>query len=227
MELSGKKSAILFLDRNRFDLYVEGSQNVLSFPFEETVINAMDVLSPVELDTQIKAFVEQNGISPANIMVILSSNVIFEKDIEIKDLESKDQEIETFSDNVPFENVYIQSLPIATGIHVIAANRDLCDSIRNSFSKLGFGIDSFVPYIALGLQVNIGVLDLETSKQIIKNLDSMRHYAFPIEKISNSATAHVAQDMGSKPRNFNIKLYAMIGILGVLILVLLFLLLRR
>lgn len=226
MELSGKKSAILFLDRNRFDLYVEGSQNVLSFPFEETVINSMDVLNPAEFDNQIKAFVEQNGISPANIMVLLSSNVVFEKDIEIKDLEDKDQEIETFSDNVPFENVYIQSLPITTGIHVIAANRDLCDSIRNSFEKLGFSIDYFVPYIALGPEVNISTLDLETSQQIIKNLDSMRHYAFPIEKISNSATVHVVQDTGSKTRNFNIKLYVMIGILGVLILVLLVLLFR-
>src|SRR3989344_7333675 len=101
MDFNAKKSAVLFLDRNRFDFYIDGAKNVLSLPFSETIINAMDVINPQELENQIRAFVQQSGINPANIIIILSPNVVFEKDIQAADIQSVEHEIEKFKDSIP------------------------------------------------------------------------------------------------------------------------------
>lgn len=226
MEFGIRQSAVLFLDRDRFDLYVNGMDIVLSFPFSDAIINSMDVINASMLETQIKAFVQQNSIRLANVMIILSANVIFEKDIEVAEVEKRDIELEKFRETVPFESLYTLLFPLPQGVRILAVSKALCDSIKNSFEKIGFAIDSIVPYEALGPEAgNLNALDPQISQQIIKRLDSIRHYGFPIEKkIDGSQTK--SEETPVAPAKKTIRLYVMIGIFFFLLLVLGFLALR-
>ncbi len=222
MDLSTKTNAILFLDRDRFDFYMAASGNILSLPFSENIVNAMDVVNLEQFETQIRAFVDQNKIGPANIMMILSPNIVFEKDIET----IGEHEVEKFRDTVPFENIYTQSFPLAGGVRVIAVNRDLCDAIKNSFENLGFNIDTIVSYAALGSEMgNIGALDLEISQQIIKRFDSIKHYSFQMDKKTDKSQI-TSKNTTSILAKKNIRLYVMIGVFLFFLLILGFLIFR-
>lgn len=229
MDFNAKRTAVLFLDRNRFDFYVDGAQNVLSFPFLETIINAMDVINPQELENQIKAFVQQSGINPANIMIILSPNVVFEKDIQAADIQSVEHEIEKFKDSIPFENIYTQSFPLQQNVRIVAVSRDLCDAVKNSFEKLGFSIGAIVSYFALGPQIsNMQALDAEVAKQIVKNLDTLKHYSFSIEKtITNAESPAVSKKSPQTSNKIPLRLYLMIGVFILLLVILAVLFLTR
>lgn len=229
MGLGTRQSAILFLDRDRFDLYVNGMDHVFSFPFSETTINSMDVVNTSILETQIGAFVEQNNIRLANIMIILSPNLIFEKDIEVAEVEKRDIEMEKFQETVPFERLYTLSFPLLQGTRILAVNKALCDSIKNSFEKLGFLVDSIVPYVALGPDANnITALDPQTSQQIIKRWDSLGHNGFSIEKnIVTPASNPSEEHAPGTAKNLNIRLYIMIGAFIFLLLILFFLIFLR
>lgn len=229
MGLGTRQSAILFLDRDRFDLYVNGMDHVFSFPFSETTINSMDVVNTSILETQIRAFVEQNNIRLANIMIILSPNLIFEKDIEVAEVEKRDIEMEKFQETVPFERLYTLSFPLLQGTRILAVNKALCDSIKNSFEKLGFLVDSIVPYVALGPDANnITALDPQTSQQIIKRWDSLGHNGFSIEKnIVTPASNPSEEHAPGTAKNLNIRLYIMIGAFIFLLLILFFLIFLR
>lgn len=224
MGLGTRQSAILFLDRDRFDLYVNGMDQVFSFPFSETTINSMEVVNTSILEAQIRAFVEQNNIHPANIIIILSPNVIFEKDIEVAEVEKRDIEMEKFQETVPFERLYTLSLLLPQGARILAVSKALCDSIKNSFEKLGFLVDSIVPYVALGHDANnIIALDPQTSQQIIKRWDSLGHNGFSIEKNIDTSASNPSKQAPGTAKNINIRLYVIIGVFIFLLLILLLL----
>ena len=224
MDFNKKQPAILFLDRNRVDFWTTGLSAPVSIQLPETVVNLLEVSNVAGLENIIKTFVQQNSLPPRTLTIILSFNILFEKDfVEILP-EKREIEIQKFLGSIPFENLYSKSFSSPQATHVIAVNKDLCDAVKNSFLKLGFEIDVIVPYVALGPEANTDTLDLRTSQQIIKNLDSMKQYGIPFEKIDTSIQPIIPKE--TKTRKVNIRLYVMIGSLGILIMVLFTLLLR-
>ena len=99
MDITKRQPAILFLDRNSFDFFVSGAANALRFQFSENVIASLEIANMEALENQVKLFVEQNSIPPCNITMVLSPNVVFEKDFEeTVPLEQKEEEMEKFFD---------------------------------------------------------------------------------------------------------------------------------
>jgi hypothetical protein len=184
----------------------------------------MDVISAVDLENQIKLFVEQNNIPPSNILIIVSPNVVFEKDIEGMPSDTREAQVQRFLDTVPFENLYTLTFPTAQGIHVIAVNKGLCETLKNSFIKIGSTVDSIIPYSALGPDgTNLTALSADVGRQLIKKVDSVRHSGFPLEKPTQSTTSPSPKDTSVAPKKRNIRLYVMIGFLAVITVFLLFL----
>src|SRR3972149_3511478 len=110
---------VLFLKRNGFDFYEDKMENILSFPFSEAVVNSLEIINPQEFNNQIKAFVEINKFLPAALMIILSADVLFEKDIQTQDPNIQSQETSEILDIIPFESISTKLLPIGQGVRAI------------------------------------------------------------------------------------------------------------
>lgn len=238
MDFSKTKQCILFLDRNRFDYFDGTTGQIITMPFPETIISSLDVLSVEGFEQQIKLFIEQNKLLPTNIVVILSSNVLFEKDIVDVPVDQQTAEVEKFLDIVPFDNLATKLIPLQKGVRISAVNKDLCDSLATGFEKCGFKIESIIPYEELQPEImQFTALDGPTLTVIMKKIDSIKNFSFVFDmKIparekaklqtsdKNSSQQKMAPDKKEAPNK--IRIIALIIIFGILIAVLAFMLLR-
>lgn len=226
MDFNKKPPALLYLDKNGFYFFEEGLPNVVSAAFTEDAVRVMDVINSAILLTQIKTFTEQYKLIPAAITIVLSPNVVFEKDIVGLSYDEQENTVKAFVDTVPFESVLYRSYPIEKGVKVICCNEDLFQELKNAFEKASFNIESVVPYQLLGVdQTLIKNLTADTASQFLKRADHLKQFTIlttekekqqtqttPASSTPAAATAPV--------KKVNVRLYGMIGIFAVLFIIL-------
>lgn len=156
-------------------------------------------------------------------MIILLADVLFEKDIQVQDPNTQAQEVQKFLDIIPFESISTKILPIQQGVRAIAVNKNLLDALKISFEEFGFSIEGMVPYEFLGeLSSGINSVTTETSKTIIKQFDSLKEASFEFERNEKKTASQVESQVGkNKPKS--LRLYIILGIFGLLLLILIFL----
>ena len=225
MDFKKRYQGVLFLKRDGFDFYEDKSGRISSFPFSTAVVNSLEIINLQEFKNQIKAFVEINKFLPADLMIILSADILFEKDIQTQDPNVQSQETQNFLDIIPFESISTKLLPAKLGIRVIAVNKNLIDTLSSSFKELGFLIEGIVPYETVEGFEGIYSLNNEISKSIIKQFDSLKNASFEFENERKPIPPASSHTGGSTEDR--LKLYAMLGVLGVLLLILISLIIIR
>ena len=213
---------VLLLKRDGFDYYEDKSGRILSFPFSLAVVNSLEIVNLEELKKQIKAFVEINKVLRADLLIILSADILFEKDIQTQDPNIQSQETQKFLDIVPFESISTKLLPMEQGLRVITVNKNLVDAIRTSFEETGFVIEGIVPYESLGQFSGINSLDIDASKTIIGQFDSLKEASFDFER-GQKKTIPQIESQKDTSKATSLRLYIMLGIFGLLLLVLILL----
>lgn len=197
MEKGIKKQGylVIFLDRERFDVYESVNGNIFSFPFSTNIINGLELLNPSEFQNQVSVFIDQNQINPADIIMIVSARSLFEKDIYTTGMEQEqiDEASKNFLSTVPFDLIYSKTIPFQGGIRISATNRTLCDGINYAFEKKGSSINAIIPYESLGEEFStITSLDINSATYVVKNFDSLKSQAFSDEekekKVQNPKT---------------------------------------
>ncbi|MBI4091692.1 MAG: hypothetical protein HY427_00570 [Candidatus Levybacteria bacterium] len=216
---------VLLLRRDGFDFYEDKSGRISSFPFSTVLVNSLEIINPQEFKNQIKAFVETNKFLPADLMIILSADILFEKDIQTQDPNVQSQETSDFLDIIPFESISTKLLPAKLGIRVIAVNKNLIDTLSSSFKELGFLIEGIVPYETVEGFEGIYSLNNNISKFIIKQFDSLKNASFEFE--NEGKPIHPASSHAGKSAENRLRFYAMLGIFGVLLLILISLIIVR
>ena len=226
MDHAKRQQAILFLDRNRFDLYEGAGGRVLSFPFAPDVINALEVINPSSLENQINSFLDQNSVPAANVVMILSPNVLFEKDIVGLEPQQQEAQSQIFLDNVPFDSLITKVIPFDKGIRISTTNKALCDNIKSALEKKGFIIEGVAPYESLGQNLyQTAGLDNQNGPQILKMYDSIKNNSFPVVTVSapkkNTSEKKQEADKKAPPKT---RMFLFAGIFVVLIGILVFVL---
>lgn len=165
-----KSTNVLYLDKNRFDLYNEEQNKIFNFDLSNFTQN-LEIINKQDLETQIKAFITNFKLSPGGIIIILSENILFVKglppDTEINQDDGQDQK---FINSVPFEHVAVKTYPIEGGQLLVAANRDFYSSIKLCFDNNGFKTNIVTPIYSTGATINPDTgLDENTGKTLLKN----------------------------------------------------------
>lgn len=217
---------VLLLRRDGFDFYEDQEERISSFPFSTVVVNSLEIINPQEFRSQIKAFIEVNKFLPADLMIILSPDVLFEKDIQAQDPNILSQETQNFLDIIPFESISTKILPTKAGIRVIAVNKNLIDTLSSSLKELGFLIGGMVPYEVVERFEGTYSLNKEISKFIIKQLDSLKNASFEFEN-ERKPIPQTESHTGKSTETSRLRFYVMLGVFGVLLLILIFLIIIR
>ncbi len=222
MDFAKKQPALLYLDKNGFYFFEEGLTSVISLAFSETAIRDMEVINAAQLMSQIKTFIDQYQLTPAIITLVLSPNVVFEKDITGLSRDTQEEMIKSFIDTIPFESVLTKSFPIDKGVKVIGFNDDLYMELKNSFEKNQFIIENVLPYQLLGAdQALIKNLTADNASQFIKRSYHLKQYTLTTVEKEKTVTQSQQPTMSAeKPKKTNVRLFAMIGIFALLFIVL-------
>lgn len=222
---------ILFVDRNGFSIFQETLANILRLNFPPEAVANLDVINKDGLITLIDSFIEKNKVLSSNLIVILSDEIIYEKDIErqglagheseMESIKRQDIEIQNFLENVPFEEVLAKAIKVENTTRLVAVNKDLVSSIVDPFRKKGSIVLAIVPSFLYGKSVSFaGGLNKLNALEVLRKSE--------IAKTGNLQTDHkqvnASQDLGQKEGQIEkpqkTRQYILIGVFLILLIVL-------
>jgi len=160
---------------------------VAQMPFSEGVVKDLDVTDQVKLATQVKEFVTTSQIKPTPLVIILSSEVYFDREIiGTNDVEVSTQG-QTFVDSVPLVNPSSKLFKLKDKYRMVVINRRLYESIRSAFEAIGFPVTAVVPELVLGEAGVVGDFDANACRVVLKKMDYILENSFiggaqPVEK---------------------------------------------
>lgn len=224
MMFSQKLLGVIYLDRNRLDWARPTDLVVVSCPLPETAVADLEVISQIRLDQCIRSFVEAQKIVSCSLILLLSPNVFFEKDLSNVGGNQLAAETENFLEIIPFENIVKKTLVFDTKTKIIAANRNLIDGIDSALKKVNCSVLSVLPTTILNGAINKNGLDPAVSQNLIHHLDAFRQFNLLEEK--SQKIDHVDKPGPSPKRKSKRNLFVLAGIFICLIAVLVFLIWR-
>lgn len=239
--LSKSHPIILFIDRFGFSVYQDTLTNIPKFNFTPDLVSNFDVVNKEQFVSLIATFIQINKIVGSSLAVILSDDVIYIKDLaspaqkppsaqvlkenQDVDRENKD-EVQSFLENIPFEDVLAKVIKTGNINRVVAVNKDLVMAIINAFENKGATIEAIVPSFIFGQNANftagltssnlrIILEDVETLK--LGNLLTNQEKIIPFQNIESELISPPANGT-KKPRN--LRQYILIGAFVVLLVIL-------
>jgi hypothetical protein len=173
-----KQKAILYLDKTQFYFYLGALPDVIKYDYPNAIISDIEVIDKPQLTKQLNAFIEQYKIPASNILILLSKNVVFTKDLPDMQLNLHQQEINTFLDNIPFELMYNRTYRMKKGAKMVVANRDLCQEIYRPFEARDSNIDIISPIVVAEAEEKIveAGFNIQTAKLLLTKYDSFKQY---------------------------------------------------
>lgn len=215
---------LLILNRGNFYIYTPGIAGFLTLTFPETVVKNLEIVNQEALENQIRQFVESSEIVPAELTIILSSDILFEKEIAGGSEENANRQ--KFLDSLPFESIYKIVIPKDQKPHITTVNRNFVDGIIQSFTKLDFTVVRAIPYEFLRKN-SIETVNVGNAMDIIKKSESMKLYNMLDYTQQKQVVASVGDKNEKKSSEGKLRLYLLIGVLAVMGILLLYLLLRK
>lgn len=77
--MAKKQKGVIFIDKNRLDIFAEAMSNILQLPLAPDTVNNLDIISKDKLRTTIQAFISTNKLPPAIFVILLSDAILFVK----------------------------------------------------------------------------------------------------------------------------------------------------
>lgn len=216
-DIPRRPSGVFYIESNRAFYFEENLASPLSLDLPADIVSDLEVINKKSLDTVIHAFITTYKIAPKNVMILLSTSVTFDKNFPQTTLE-REKNIDEFLELVPFENYIAKQAKFPGTIRVVAANKELCETVKNSFVGLGFVVAGAYPLS----------LSLELFPQLQTNLD----LGFIINKSQELRGFNMMPDSDApgnspkKEKKDSKHLFVLVGIFAILIVILLFVIYR-
>ena len=164
-------SALVVLDSKSLVFFDHKTFFELKFP--KNTVNDLEIVGLENLNEALHKFIKENKITSNNIIMVLNSNLFFEK--ILKDSGDIYKEISNFIELTPFEEVCSKTIQLDGETRILSTNKKLVTTIKDILEKEGLDIQLVIPYLALDkhslnteniLEVN-GKKDLD---QLLKQL---------------------------------------------------------
>lgn len=170
--MASRKTGVLYLQKDKFQLYSPNLGNILEFRFVPEIVQDLDVVNKELFESVVKLFITNGKIQPLNLLIVLADNTLFIKDFAVtlpqpakaqnpKDAQKQPvldehaqkelhEHVKKFVDHVPFEEIASTTIPLKNGMRAVAANADLFNGIKSAFEKQGFAVESVIPGFLYG-----------------------------------------------------------------------------
>lgn len=215
-----KPQGVLFVDRYYFDVYSELLGTVVRFPFSPEVVSDYDIVNKDGFLAQLKLFLKQNTLQPLALIIVVSGEVIFSKQLSIADPTKRTETIQAFLDSVPFELVGSITIPAGNVVQVWATSKDMYETIQRGFETSGFSVEGVVPAVMIKDANFTNGLSADMARLILGMVESLRQFNFLTLPTPSQQEARNQEAGNPQEPNKNTRLYLMIGVFVVLLAVL-------
>lgn len=219
-EKINKQNGVIWFDKTGLSIYLE-NKPFLRLNFTPDVFNNLEIIDKVKLESLIRFFIKQNNLSYLSFLLIISPDILFEKDWLLPQTDVQKKEETDFIDSIPFENTVTHSWTRDNKKKLIATNQDFIFFLKEIFEKDNGHLIAAFPYSLFGANVRN-----ESVKEIWKNLNTLKQDNL-IEINNNQPTIKSNDTNQQKPDKNKFTLPLLIGVFVILVAVLGFLMLKK
>ena len=216
------KPIIVYVDRNRLQFYGGKLSSIMTLDIPGALLQDLEVNNLDGLYTLVNQWVKQNGLGGNRLFFVLGPSTYFEKVIMSTTDTEQETEILKFYDMVPFEELLTKVIsegPTAPK-KAFATNSAYVEAFRHAFLLQGIHVVGVVPAMVLGPLASKRWMDAEMGSYILKHIDVLLGQSIvDVEEQGQMVNSPAPSAPNSKN---NPRLMIMVGILGVLLLVLIF-----
>lgn len=216
-DIPKRPTGVFYIESNRAFFYEESLASPLALDLNPDIVSDLEVTSKKRLESTIYAFVSAYKLVPKSLIILLSTSVTFDKDFPQTSLEV-DKSSEEFLELIPFEDYISKESKFPGKIKIVAANRELCETVKNSFVALGFVVAGVYPLSFC----------LEAIPQLQTNLDLglVVNKSPELRGFNLLPDIEVSANSPKKEKKDNKRLFILIGVFALLMVVLLFVVYR-
>lgn len=171
-----KNVSIIYLDRNKFDCIMQNQMVSVRYDFPPHTVKDFEVLNKDALYNEIHTFIVAHHISPCSMVIILSKNVIFEKDLAEDKSDQLSDTISLFLERIPFETIMHKTIKFDKKTKIVATNKMYLDLLKDVFEKDQCKVLLILPEFVFGDLISQKGLDTVANKKIINMMDSLKQY---------------------------------------------------
>lgn len=193
MPFFSAERVIVYLKNKSLEFYKEGVEEKAWLEFPKETISDQEIKDQPGLEKLIFEFLAQTGLEKQQALILLSSEVSFQKIVPATDSENEQFEVKKFLEQIPFDTPTIATKLIRTdtNLNIFATNKNLFFGIKNILEKYGWKIMAVVP-VAIFEDLSKESLKPEevirilNDGKLIKNSDFLNEAKFnePTKKIS-------------------------------------------
>lgn len=213
-EVSKKPTGVFFVDGNKAFYFEQSLSSPVSLEIPQDILTDLELINVKKLDALIKKFIVTNKLGPKNIIILLSTQLTFDRDFPHGSIEVE-RHIEEFLELVPFESVISKKALLSGRTKVIAANKELCDGVRTSFVNAGFIVSGIYP-LSLCLELAPELQSSMDLNLVINKIPELKNFnLMPTPEVAINSSKNIEKPSKSR-------LYLLIGVmilLGVILLV--------
>lgn len=191
------KTGIIYLQRDKFQVYSPYLSNILEFNFVPELIRNFDIVNKELFENLLKAFFINNKIPAGNFIIVISENASFIKDFTnllpaaqnspqpvsgqnvpvpptLEDLQTQANE---FIEHVPFEDVAGKTYPLPNGVRAFGTNQEMFEVIKITLEKQGFIVSFVIPGFVFGTELgSINSLNVNVINTILQKINLFKEY---------------------------------------------------
>ncbi len=205
---------VLYLERDKFQLSIDTREDIITYPFTPNYVSNLDIIDPDGLKQNLTDFLKQNNIVVSDIIIVVSSQCLFEKDFK----KEEEPQIAEYIDNIPYETVSVKKIPIERGTKIIVGNATFFSLLADIFYQSGIKLSFVVPEIALGAP--IGAFSASTARLISSRIETLSQLKFEISDMAEMKVieekVHVIKE--KKKKSVMIILLPVIGIILIILI---------
>lgn len=207
---------VLYLEGDKFQLSLDTRADVVVFPFPPNLVSHLDIIDSDALKLNLTEFIKKNALVFTNLIIVLSSTIIFDKDFKTEE----EEKIQEYLDNVPYETISIKKIPIQGGTKVLVGNATIYNLLTEVFTKNGAKLDFVIPEIALGAP--IGAFNASTARLIMSKTDSLSQYKFEVDATTEDKSEIKPPPPPPVPENHDRTLIFLLPVIFLIFAVLMF-----
>jgi hypothetical protein len=163
-----KQNGVIWFDKTGLSIYLE-NKPFLRLNFTPDTFSNLEIVDRAKLENSIRGFINQNKLNYLSYILILTSDVLFEKDWPIPQSETQLKEEAEFVESIPFENTIIHAWVRDNKKKVIATNEDYIYFLKEIFEKENGRLVGAFPYSLFGANVRN-----ESVKEIWRNINNFK-----------------------------------------------------
>ena len=198
---------VVNLSRSQLTVCNTSSTGPSGFKFPPEVVKDLEVVNSPQLEILIRTFITQHQLSPTSLIIILSPDVYFEKDLTGTESERVAQ-VQEFLDAVPLLSASFKVFKVQNSQRLIVINRALYESVKRSFEEQGFKVVAVSPAAILADTKISNLLSAQSCRLILRRVDYIKQNSFLSEPN--------ATDFHQKQQKFFKTHQTMLGILSIM-----------